>query len=177
MTALAGPFSAMAVLLAAGGVAKLIRPDGTTRALAAAALPNRVALVRLGAAAETVVGVGALVVGGPVGPVLVAAAYLVFVGFLIRSMRRAKGAGSCGCFGANEAPPSRVHIGFDVLAAVTAAGAAVTDWPGVGSILADQPAAGLPFVVFVAVTAFLGYLTLTALPAVLTAPNSVKVLP
>jgi hypothetical protein len=177
MTALAGPFAAMAVLLAAGGLAKLARPDGTVRALGAASLPNQAALVRLGAAAEVVVGVGALVVGGPVGPLLVAGAYLGFVAFLRRSMRRAKGAGSCGCFGADEAPPSPVHIGFDVLAAAVAAAAALSNWPGIGSVLADQPGAGLPFAVLVGAIAFLGYLTLTALPAVLTAQDPVEVLP
>ena len=177
MTALAGPFAAMAVLLAAGGVAKLTRPAGTARALAAASLPHQVWAVRIGAAAEVLVGVGALAVGGVLGPLLVAGAYLVFVAFLLRSMQRARGAGSCGCFGADEAPPSRIHVGFDILAAAVAAAAAVTGWPGVGPVIADQPGAGLPFVVFAGVTAFLGYLILTALPAVLTAQRRVEVLP
>jgi len=177
MTALAGPFAAMAVLLTAGGLAKLSRPDGTARALAAASLPNQVTLVRLGAAAEVVVGLGALAVGGPVGPLAVAVAYIGFVAFLRRSMRRAQSSGSCGCFGANEAPPSRIHVGFNLVAAAVAAGAAVTGWPGVASVVADQPGAGFAFVLLVGVIAFLGYLTLTALPAVLTAQDSVEVLP
>ena len=64
-----------------------------------------------------------------------------------------------------------------MLAAAVAVGAAVTGWPGMGSVLADQPGAGFPFVVLVGVIAFLGYLTLTALPAVLTAQDPVEVLP
>ena len=177
MSPLAGPFAAMAVLLAVGGLSKLARPAGTARALAAASLPHQAWAVRVGAAGEVVVGLGALLVGGPVGPLLVAAAYLVFIAFLRRSMQKARGAGSCGCFGAEEAPPSPIHVGFDVLAAAVAAGAAVTGWPGVGAVLADQPGAGIPFVILVGVIAFLGYLTMTALPAVLTAQDRVEVLP
>jgi hypothetical protein len=177
MTPLAGPFAAMAVLLGAGGVAKLLRPQATARALAAASLPHSVPAVRVGALAELGVGIVALAVGGPAGPLLVAAVYLGFVAFLARSMRRARGAGSCGCFGATDAPPTLVHVGFDVLAAAAAAGAALTGWPGVGPVVADQPGAGFPFLVLVGVTAFLGYLTLTALPAVLRVDDPVQVLP
>jgi hypothetical protein len=164
----AAPLAAAALLLAAGGLAKLVRPDGTVRALSSAALPGGRMLVRLGAVAEVAVGAGALLIRGPWGPAAVAAAYLLFVAFLARSMQTARGAGSCGCFGATDAPPSRIHVGVDVAAAGAALTAAVTGWPGLGDVLGSQPGAGLPFLFLVAITSYLAYLVLTALPAILT---------
>ena len=177
MTPLAGPFAAVSLLLVVGGAAKVVNPDATTAALAAASLPGRRAVVRAGGVAEVLVGAGALLVGGPVGPALVLAAYLGFVSFLVLSMRRAEGGGSCGCFGATEAPPSRIHVGFDLMAAAVAAVAGLTGWPGLGSVLAAQPWGGAPLVGVVALLTFLGYLVLTLLPAVLTVQTAPRRLP
>ena len=57
----------------------------------------------------------------------------------------------------------------DVAAAAVAAAAAVTRIDGLTTVLAHQPWAGVPFLVLVAITIWLLYLTLTALPTALRA--------
>ena len=49
-----------------------------------------------------------------------AALYAVLAGFAVRLLRTAAPVASCGCFGA-DAPPSRLHAGFDAAAAAVAA--------------------------------------------------------
>ena len=89
VSVLAGPFAIAAVLLAVGGAAKAVRPRDTAQALTAVGirfprvLPARV-VVRIGGAVEAVIGVAALLVGGPVLCALVALSYLAFAGFVRR---------------------------------------------------------------------------------------------
>src|SRR5262249_30242976 len=119
VSVLAGPFAIAAVILAAGGAAKAVRPRDTARALAAVgirfprALPARV-VVRVGGALEAAVGLAALLVGGPVLCTLVALSYLMFAVFVGVALRMGAPISSCGCFGKVDTPPSGVHVVLDV---------------------------------------------------------------
>jgi uncharacterized membrane protein YphA (DoxX/SURF4 family) len=62
------------------------------------------------------------------------------------------------------APPTRAHLVLDVAAAGVAIAAVVSPPPAMTDLLVDQPAFGIPFVAFVALGSWLGYLTLTLLP-------------
>ncbi|MGH9117286.1 MAG: MauE/DoxX family redox-associated membrane protein [Acidimicrobiales bacterium] len=169
MDALAGPFYAVALLLAVAGGFKALRPQATVGALRAVGLPGSPALVRVMGLGEPVVGVGAVVTGWPPLAALVAVAYAAFAGFVWVALRRGAPIQSCGCFGTDDLAPTRIHLVVDIVASVVAGAAAVTRVDGIGAVLADQPWAGVPFVALVAVCIWFLYLLLTALPAALRA--------
>jgi hypothetical protein len=167
---LSGPIAIAAVLLVAGGGAKAWRPSDTARALHMVGIRVPPGAVRAGAVAEVVIGVGALVVPGPVFPALVALSYLGFAVFVVQALRSGAPISSCGCFGKVDTPPSRVHVVLDGLvvaaAAVVAVGGTDVSLP---TILPDQPLAGVPFVMLVAVGAGLVFVAFTSLPRTLAA--------
>jgi hypothetical protein len=173
---LAGPYVGAAVLLALGGFFKLRRPAPTARALREAGLSALAPLARGLGAAEVVVGVGTLVVAGPVAPALVAAFYVAFAGFVGLRLGRhsagegvGEGAGGCGCFGAAEGPPHAVHLVMNLAAAGVAAAVAAGSGGGLAAALRGQPLAGVPFLLLVAVLTGLAYAALTILPRTLEA--------
>jgi len=57
-----------------------------------------------------------------------------------------------------------VHLGLNLTAAGVALAAAVTSTPSLGDTLSDQPWAGLPFALLVAVSVYLCVTLLTVLP-------------
>ena len=125
----AGPFLAAAGLLVVAGFPKVADPVPLVRALRAAGLPAGRPVVRVFAVAEVAVGVGALVAPGRATAAAVAAAYLVFTGFVAHVLRRGGVLGSCGCFGKPDTPaaldpPSGLWAGADG-AVVATAGLAV----------------------------------------------------
>lgn len=163
MPSIAGPYFAFAALLGAAGLAKVVRPHSTVRALHRAGLPGTPLLGRLLGAAEVLTAAAALALGGREPALAVGLFYAGFAGFTFRLVRVA-GSASCGCFGTGEAPASPIHVALNVVAATAAvlgAGWPVGSLPGV---LADQPWAGVPFLVLVAVLAWLAYVSLTLLP-------------
>src|SRR3546814_7851889 len=95
----------------------------TVGALRAMRLPSSALLVRAGSAAELVLGVAAIVVGGAVLWWLVAVSYLAFAGFVLAALRKGTMIGTCGCFGREETPPHWSHVALNVVLAV--GGAAV----------------------------------------------------
>lgn len=153
-----------AVLVALGGVAKALRPTDTANALRGVGLPIGPSAVRLGGAVELVIGASAIARGDRLGAALVAASYLLFAGFVTVALVRRAPLATCGCFGKADSPPSALHLVIDV-AAVLAALAVVID-PGVGiaDVVADQPLAGVPYLVLVATGVALAYAALTSLP-------------
>lgn len=167
MNPMAGPFMVAAALLGLGGAAKALEPGDTARALGVMGLPSSRVLVRVGGAAELVIGVGALVFGNRAFAVLVALSYLGFLAFIVVAFVRHAPLGSCGCFGKVDTPPSAIHLVVNVLAIAVAA--VVTLDPGVGlpDVLADQPALGLPFLLLVAAGVYLSFVALTVLPRAL----------
>lgn len=154
---------AAAVLLLAGG-AKVIRPGDTARALEAAGVPGGPALVRTGALAEASLGAWAVGWAHPTAMALVVLSYAAFTLFLAWAMARSLPVSSCGCFGEPDVPPTTVHVGVDVAAGIAAAGAAIGEAPSVAAILGDQPWAGVPYALLVALGVSLTILTLTRLP-------------
>lgn len=160
-------FYALAILLGLAGLAKIRRPEPVTRSLAQLGLPGSLAVkgvsVLIGVA-ELVVSVYALGWGGPVAGYLLTTSYLSLTLVSLRLMR-SESAADCGCFGSARSPMNRSHvvvnIGFTVAAATSA-----FETPGpVGSALAGQPWAGLPFLFLVGALVAAGYLLFTSLPA------------
>lgn len=175
MSILAGPFAIFSALLAVGGALKAVDPGDTAHALGALGLPHTRLLVRAGGVAEVVVGVGALVVGGPVFAGLVAASYLAFTAFVVVALRRGAPISSCGCFGKVDTPPSSVHVVIDLAAAAIATVVAVAGDPvALPDVLRDQPLAGVPFVLLVLTGMYAAFLAFTALPKTLAAVRVVR---
>jgi hypothetical protein len=174
MGAWAGPFLVAALLLAAAGALKAFDPATTTGALRRAGLPVPSVVVRVGGGIEAVIGVVAIITGGPVAAGLVAASYLLFTIFVVVALVRRTPIGSCGCFGKIDTPPSLVHVVLNVGAAVSATAVALGPGGGIGATLEDQELLGLPFLLLVATATYLAFLALTALPQLrsLEAPKS-----
>jgi hypothetical protein len=178
VSVLAGPFAIAAVLLAVGGAAKAVRPRDTALALSAVGLkfprllPGRV-VVRVGGAVEAVVGVAALLVGGPVLCALVAASYLAFVGFVAVALRTGAPISSCGCFGKVDTPPSVVHVLLDVGFAGVAAAAAFTGDVALPEVLDHQPLLGIPFLMLLAIGCSLVFVAFSSLPKTMAAVREV----
>lgn len=114
-------------LLLLAGLAKLRRPDTSTRALVLAGLPGGRAAVRALGAGEVALAVVAAVVGGPLWGVQ-ALAYIGFTAFVLR--QRTQPASSCGCFGEEEVPVTILHVAVDMALAAGALVAAVGGAPG-----------------------------------------------
>jgi hypothetical protein len=167
MSVMAGPFAIAAALLAIGGVMKAFRPRDTANALRGVGLPGWPILVRVGGVVEVVVGVSALVTGRTVSAVLVALSYLLFLGFVLAALRRDVPVASCGCFGKADTPPSRVHIGINLVALTAAATVAVNPGVGVVDTMRVQPLTGIPYVVLVGLGVSLVFVALSSLPRTL----------
>jgi hypothetical protein len=180
VSVVAGPFAIAAVLLAIGGALKAVRPRDTAQALTAvglrfpAFLPARAA-VRVGGAVEAVIGVGALVTGGPVFAVLVAASYAAFAGFVVVALRSGAPISSCGCFGKVDTPPSIVHVVIDLAFAGVAVVAAVVGDVALPDVLADQPLLGIPFLLLLVIGCSLVFLAFTLLPKTMAVVREVAV--
>lgn len=163
---LVGPLLLFAALLAAAGLAKLVRPVPTRSALHSMALPSSTAVVLGLGVVEVAIAVSVPVIGGRTTAALVGAAYFGFTVFVAIGLTSGRLA-SCGCFGQSSAPPGPLHL------AVTAGGAGVgfaaAVWPvaAVDAVVAEQPLLGLPFLALVGVGAFLLYALMTVLPAAL----------
>jgi len=167
VTPAAGPFAIAATLLVAGGLLKTARPADTATALRQNGLPATTPLVRVGALVEAGIGVAALVTGDRVTAVLVAVSYIAFAAFVAVALRRKTPLASCGCFGKEDSPPTRLHV--IVTAAAAAAGVAVAVQPGTGlaAVVRTQPLAGVPFLTLLVCGVGFAYLALTSLPALL----------
>ncbi|HEY4376563.1 MAG TPA: MauE/DoxX family redox-associated membrane protein, partial [Acidimicrobiales bacterium] len=153
MSPFAGPLFAAALLLAGSGVLKVARPTSAAHALRAAGLPGSGTAGRVLGAAEVVLALAALAVGGRVTAALVAACYLGFAAFVLRVRATAGDRAGCGCFGAEEAPATPLHVVVNLLVAVAAGLAVVRPTRGVVWVTSHTPLAGIPFLGFTAVLA------------------------
>lgn len=147
-------YASAAVLLVLAGAMKVLRPATTAALLDDLGLPTLgpIDAVRLAVglgAVEISLGVVALV--GEIGAIAVGVGtlYVVFAVTVLRAMR--VGAGSCGCFGRVDAPPSWWHVGGNLALAAAAFVAASGRSPL--EVMEGQPAGGLGFVVVVGVLA------------------------
>lgn len=150
----------MLAIVAAG--TKVVRPNAVVAALNGIS-PRRLrwvgpTAVRLGSLFEAVL--GALALGGwEPAVVALAVGYVLFAGF-VTVARAHPGIASCGCFGETETPPSWRHVVVDAGLAAGCVGAAAAGSPGIGAVLADQPAAGVPFTLVVLFAAWLVYVVI-----------------
>ncbi len=167
MNVAVGPFFVAALLLAVAGLAKAIHPADTARALRGVGVPAPSLLVRVGGALETVIGVAAIVRGDRATAVLVAVSYLAFAGFVAVALLRRLPIATCGCFGREESPPTWLHIGIDVAAAAAAVAVAIDPGVGIADVVAEQPLAGVPFLLLVLTGAAAAGLALTLMPRLL----------
>jgi hypothetical protein len=149
-------FSA-SLLLVAGGATKLRRPAASMRALHAAGLPSLRSSARSLGLTEMAIGVAFLTSPGRVTGALLAGAYLAFAAFLASLLIRHVAVASCGCAGERDLPPSWLHVVLDVVAAGAALALAVASPSpaGLWRSAAQQPLSGVPFVLGLALIAWL----------------------
>jgi hypothetical protein len=166
MSALAGPWTIVTGLLLLGGTLKAAHPSDTARALEDLGLPVSEPLVRAGGLAEVAVAAIALTTGAWPFAALVALSYLLFLTFVVAALRSKTPVSSCGCFGRADTPPTFVHVAVNAAAAGVALAAVVAPLPGLASIVADQPAWGIPFLFLGVLGVYLVFLILSALPRV-----------
>ncbi|MDQ6648605.1 MAG: hypothetical protein M3Z02_00560 [Actinomycetota bacterium] len=174
---LSGPFGVTAALLVLAGAPKVWRPQYAALALRQVLpVPGADLLVRALGLVETLLGCYSLARGGRVAALLVAASYVGFSAFVLVVRRRGGALSTCGCFGRPDTPATLLHVAITAAAAVVAAAAAALGVAGLPSALSAQPMFGLPFAGLLALSLWLGYLALTALPrspsaAVVSAPR------
>jgi hypothetical protein len=125
MQALTGAVLVAAALLVLAGLPKIARPTATTTALRTVGLTAVTRThVRVLAVVEVSVGAYALVRGGVVADLAVAALYAGFSVFLVRALRSSAAGVSCGCTGSADTPPTYAHLVLTgTLAVVTAVAA------------------------------------------------------
>jgi len=163
----AGPFLIAATLLAAGGVLKAAHPLDTANALRAVGLPGAPPLVRAGGVAEALVGLAALATGARAAAVLLAVSYAAFAGFVLVALRRGTPLSSCGCFGKDDTPPTRLHVVLNLGAALAGVAVALNPGAGLVDVVGSQPLAGVPFLALLGCGVSFAYLALTSLPRLL----------
>ncbi|NND01665.1 MAG: DoxX family membrane protein [Acidimicrobiia bacterium] len=165
MVALAGPYFMFAALLVISGLPKLSNPASTARALEGIGLPARRWLGQAVGIVEIVVGVSAIAIGGRVPALAVGLLYVGFAGFIVVAMRSSS-VKTCGCFGADDTPPSALHLVIDVAAAGFAAALFFNPIGDITAVMGATPWAGLPLLLLVVLGAWLSLMVLALLPAV-----------
>ncbi|HVR78330.1 MAG TPA: MauE/DoxX family redox-associated membrane protein [Acidimicrobiia bacterium] len=157
------------VLLAASGVFKVLDPDPTKGALAAARLPSSRFVARCLGLFEGIAAVVGLAVGGR-WLAFAALLYLGFSVFTVVAVSRRLPIQSCGCFGREDTPPTVLHVIFNGFAAtalwyLVAVNGLAAPWSGSNTELAL-------FLVFAVLGAYLAYLLLSQLPRTLQMTSS-----
>jgi uncharacterized membrane protein YphA (DoxX/SURF4 family) len=160
--------SVLAAVLVVAGLGKLRAPAAAAEAMRAAGLHSGAVSARLVGAAE--LGVGALALVAPSRPSLgaMAGTYALLAWFAARLLHRPEPVASCGCFGA-DAPPSRLHTGFDITAAAAAGLFAIHPPAGLPELAARAPLAGAGLVAGCCACAYAVSLALRYLPQAATA--------
>jgi hypothetical protein len=163
-------------LLVLAGIAKALRPEDTARALIELA-PRRIAphvspwaaraVLRVGATAEALLGVWAVLLPRPLAATLVASSYVLFTVVVVHARVHGGAMSTCGCFGRPDTPATWLHAVLNVLfavAAVTVALHASSD-ATIRTLLSRQPWAGVPLLLVSGVGVYLTYLSLSPLAA------------
>jgi hypothetical protein len=161
-----GPFLTVSGLLMVSGAFKLVSPDGVIGAVST--LGGRVPrwAGRTLGLGEIGLGITAVVASGAIPAYLVAVAYMLLAGTVVLLRRR--GAASCGCFGQIASPPSRIHLAFDLAAAILAAAHAIAGGsPDLTTLGPDSPGGWIVIVGFAGLGVAAAMALLTVLPGVL----------
>ena len=157
---------ALAGLVVVAGVAKLVSPGDTARALRRTGLPTGDTVVRLGAAAELAVAGAVLAGAGRWAVGALGASYLGFAGFVGLAVVRRWPLATCGCFGEPDTPPTPLHALVCLAAAGACAGSlAGGSAPGLVALVTAQSwARDAVFTVLSVAVAYAAYLLMSALP-------------
>ena len=166
-----GVLWAAAVLLGIAGLGKVLRPGPTSRAVIAAEIPGANVLsarpvVRLVGIIELGVGLAVIAGGGALPAGLLAGSYLLLAGVAWRMLRLAPDS-DCGCFGTSSEPVSFAHLIVNGVGVLIGAAAVYRPQPSIVSQLDDQGAQGIVLLALASLLAWFGYLSMTALPALL----------
>ena len=107
----------MTGVLLVAGLAKIARPSATATALRTLKIPSPMLSTRILGLGEVALTIGAFVTGSPILWAGVAASYASFTVFIFWALRDGDIAGSCGCFGREDTPPTPGHAAFNAAAA------------------------------------------------------------
>jgi hypothetical protein len=152
------------ILLAASGASKIVEPDPTRGAMAAARLPSSRTISRGLGLFEILSGVVGLALGGRwLAPAIVV--YLGFLVFTIIAVRQRLPIQSCGCFGREDTPPTTAHVVFNAMAAVSLTATALMSGSPVP--WSSQPIELAIYLLFALLGAYLAYLLMAQLPSAL----------
>jgi hypothetical protein len=162
---LAPIFFLAAGLLVLAGATKILRPDPTAQALLDAGLPGTIAVARSVGVVEIAVGVWACVVPATGGAFALGALYVVFAGYLGFLLVARPDAGSCGCAGPTPIPPSRLHLGLNLVAGAAGFAYAFTEASNLATWLANLGWAAVPVVFGLVVAGWLAVVAVTSAPA------------
>jgi hypothetical protein len=169
--------TAAAVLLAVAGLAKLRTPAPAARMLVrfvprlgsrrARAIARTAGLIEVGS------GIAMLAAGGRIAAAVLAACYLVLT---IVAVRLATGPEPtpCGCFGAADGDVGIAHIVLDGCALAAALAAVVRPPGGLAAVFHDGGVNGAVVLAQAVLLAALGYLSITALPALVAARRTLE---
>jgi len=163
---LIGPLLVGCAVLVVAGLAKARRPGDSARALAGPLSLPVASLgpgLRAGGVLEAALGVTAAATLAR--PLLgaVAASYLLFAAVVLVVRRRGGALAGCGCLGSPDTPATGVHVVVDLgLAAAAVAVAVAGPRGGLGTVLAHQPARGVPLLVLAGLGAALVVTLMTA---------------
>jgi hypothetical protein len=139
---------AAAAILVLAGLAKLWQPEPAVRFAATLGVPLPGVFVRVAAVVEIAVGLGALWRPRPAA-IAITLLYALFAGLVARQLRRGGGL-PCGCLGAREVVPSRLHLWLNGACICVGCLAAVAPPPAFATFAAARPLAAV-LVGFVAV--------------------------
>jgi len=159
---------AAALLLAAAGVAKLARPDPTTRAAADSGIPGSVWftrrwVVRLLGMGEVAAALAVVLAGGPRSAAALALLYAALALVAARLLREGPDR-DCGCFGNRSQPVTVAHLVIDLAASAVGLAAVLWPVPGLPELVAADPWPTIALAGGAIVLAWLAYLAMTALP-------------
>ncbi len=170
--------AAAAVLLAVAGAAKL-RTPGPAAAMLVGLWPRLRPLrrARLAARGAGIVELGAglavLAGGGRPALLLLAACYLALSAVALRLLSRGEPV-PCGCFGAADGAVGAAQVVVDLAALAVAGWGLLRAAPGPAALFDPGVLAGVTATGQVLLLAALGYLAITALPALATARHALE---
>jgi hypothetical protein len=161
---LAPPFFLAAGLLICAGAVKVRRPDATAQALFDAGLPGTRGRARGLGLIEIAVGLYGCLAPAAGGAIACGVLYLAFAGFLAYVLVAHPEAGSCGCAGPTPVPPSRLHLGLNIVAAAASFAYLLTAPPSLPAWLGSLGLAAVPVVAGSILAGWLAVVAVTLSP-------------
>jgi len=153
---IASAFFVSASLLVVAGAAKIRDPSSASRAFSGVGLPGGPIPARILGSVEVVAGAGSLIRPTPILGVTVFLLYASFSAFVLYLRTRPlPERRTCGCLGRTESPPSALHGGMNVAAALTGLLVATRGVPSLAEVLREQARMAPVYVLSLVTTAML----------------------